>query len=141
MDALTHTDDAQLVAQALNGRADAYGELVRRHQRTVYNAAYRLVGNAPDALDLAQEAFLRAYHALDTFDAARPFAPWIHTIVTRLALNLLEKTHPHMELDETAAQVVGDETAGTRTNCAGTRAAGHGAARVVETAAALSRRD
>lgn len=98
-------DDAELAARTLNGDSDAYGELVRRHQKGVYNAAYRLVGNKQDALDLAQEAFLRAYKALATYDPARPFAPWIHTIVTNLALNLLRQRRPHASLedDETLA--------------------------------------
>lgn len=78
--------DHQLVAQALAGRPDAYGELVRRHQGTVYNVAYRLVGERQDALDAAQEAFVRAYNALHTFDQGRPFGPWIGRIVANVAL-------------------------------------------------------
>jgi RNA polymerase sigma-70 factor, ECF subfamily len=78
--------DGQLVAQTLAGRPDAYGELVRRHQTAVYNVAYRLVGERQDALDAAQEAFVRAYNALHTFDGARPFGPWIGRIVTNVAL-------------------------------------------------------
>ena len=56
----------------------------------MYNVAYRLVGERQDALDLTQEAFVRAYHALASFDAARPFGPWINRIVANLALNWLQ---------------------------------------------------
>jgi len=56
--------DRQLITLVLRGRADAYGELVRRYQASVYNAAYRLVGERQEALDLAQETFVRAYGAL-----------------------------------------------------------------------------
>jgi len=83
--------DRQLVALALRGRPDAYGELVRRHQAAVYNVVYRLVGDRQDALDLAQEAFMRAYHAIDSFDAARPFGPWINRIAVNIALNWLQR--------------------------------------------------
>lgn len=78
--------DGQLVAQALSGRPDAYGELVRRHQAAVYNIAYRLVGERQDALDAAQETFVRAYSALHTFDQERPFGPWIARVATNVAL-------------------------------------------------------
>lgn len=83
--------DQQLVAAALDGEAEAYGELVRRHQTAVYNVAYHLVGNQQDALDLAQEAFVRAYRALVSFDHSRPFRPWINRIVTNLAINWLKQ--------------------------------------------------
>ena len=85
--------DHHLVAQALAGRPDAYGELVRRHQRAVYNVAYRLVGERQDALDAAQEAFVRAYHALHTFDQERPFGPWIGRIVANVALASAGRRH------------------------------------------------
>src|SRR5262245_47486364 len=104
MDLLTRADDGQLVARTLSGNTDAYGELGRRHPETVYNAAYRLVGNRHDALDLTQDAFFRAYYALASYDPTRPFAPWIHTIVTNLALNYLERTHPQLPLDEIERQ-------------------------------------
>src|SRR5579859_1728645 len=85
----TRLTDGQLAMLARGGRPDAYGELVRRHQLAVYNIAYRLVGEREEALDLAQDAFVRAYAALANFDPARPFGPWINRVVTNLALNVL----------------------------------------------------
>jgi RNA polymerase sigma-70 factor (ECF subfamily) len=83
--------DHQLVALTLNGRPDAYGELVRRHQTSVYNIAYRLAGDRQEALDLAQEAFVRAFTALASFDRQRPFGPWIGRIATNVTLNWLQR--------------------------------------------------
>jgi RNA polymerase sigma-70 factor (ECF subfamily) len=83
--------DRQLVAQALNGHPDAYGELVRRYQAAVYNVAYRLVGERQEALDVAQDAFVRAFHALRSFDQERPFGPWIARIATNVALAALQR--------------------------------------------------
>ena len=83
--------DHQLIIQVLNGHTDAYGELVRRYQAAVYGAAYRLVGNQQDALDLAQEAFVRAYSALGSFDTARPLGPWLNRIAVNTALNWLQR--------------------------------------------------
>lgn len=100
MDALNKFADAQLVALALQGNHDAYGELVRRHQTFAYNVALRVVGNRADALDVTQDAFVRAYDALASFDATRPFAPWLSAIVTNLALNFVQRKRPAMELPE-----------------------------------------
>lgn len=100
MDALNKFADAQLVALALQGNRDAYGELVRRHQTFAYNVALRVVGNRADALDVTQDAFVRAYDALASFDVSRPFAPWLSAIVTHLALNFVQRKRPALELQE-----------------------------------------
>lgn len=83
--------DGQLVALARGGRPDAYAELVRRHQQAVYNIAYRLCGDQHEALDLAQETFVRVFRKLDLYDSARPFAPWICQVATNVALGWLQR--------------------------------------------------
>ncbi len=100
MTAFSRESDAQLVAFALDGNRDAYGELVRRHQTRAYNVAWRIVGERQDALDVTQDAFVRAYDALASFDRARPFAPWLCAIVTNLALNLAQRKRPAQALDQ-----------------------------------------
>ncbi|VAW37430.1 hypothetical protein MNBD_CHLOROFLEXI01-3350 [hydrothermal vent metagenome] len=90
---MTLTDEQNLLQLAKQGddtSAAAYGELMRRHQTAVYNVAYRLLGRRVEAEDATQEAFMRAYRALDRFDVERPFAPWIKRITTNLCLNWLE---------------------------------------------------
>lgn len=57
--------------------------------RKVFNMAFRLAGNRPDAEDLTQEAFYRAYRSIDDYEGDRPFENWIFRIVTRLFLDLL----------------------------------------------------
>jgi RNA polymerase sigma-70 factor (ECF subfamily) len=100
MQALSKQTDSHLVALALTGNRDAYGELVRRHQNLAYNAARRIVGDSQDALDVTQDAFVRAYDALGSYDRKRPFAPWLHAIVTNLALNSAKRKHRSQSLDE-----------------------------------------
>jgi RNA polymerase sigma-70 factor (ECF subfamily) len=100
MESLSTADEAKLVMLARGDDRDAFGELVRRHQTRAYNTAYRLTGNRADALDVTQDAFVRAYDALGSFDRARPFAPWLNAIVTNLALNLLQRRKPVAALDE-----------------------------------------
>jgi RNA polymerase sigma-70 factor (ECF subfamily) len=81
--------EGSLVDASLRGRPEAYGELVRRHQVAVYNVAYRLVGERQVALDVTQDAFVRAYQSLGTFKPDRPFGPWIKRIATNVALDWL----------------------------------------------------
>lgn len=82
-----HDTDDELVAQSLEGRREAFGELVLRHQKRVYNVARAMLGDAHAAEDLAQEAFLHAYRALPSYRAEGRFSAWLRTIVTRLCLN------------------------------------------------------
>jgi RNA polymerase sigma-70 factor (ECF subfamily) len=114
MESFENASDGELVARTRAGERDAYGELVRRHQATVYNIAYRLVGERETARDLAQETFVCAFSALASFDATRPFAPWIHRIATNTALNWLARqrvpTVPLEHDDAEAAREIPDES-------------------------------
>jgi RNA polymerase sigma-70 factor (ECF subfamily) len=104
--------DPQLVAAARRGQPDAYGELVRRHQAAVYNVAYRLVGERQQALDLAQETFVRAYRALHSFDGERPFGPWVNRIAANVALSWLQRRRvPTVPLAGERADGAGDGAA------------------------------
>lgn len=94
------TDERALVARTLTGDDDAFAALVRIHQATVYNIAYRMVGQRETAQDLAQETFLRAFKALDTFDLSRPFGPWLYRIATNLSINWVKRARlPMVSLD------------------------------------------
>lgn len=103
--------DRQLVAQSLRGRPDAFGELVRRHQAAVYNVAYRIVGERQEALDAAQDTFVRAYRALRSFDQERPFGPWIGRIATNVALASVQRRRSLVVPWPRRAPRPGDESA------------------------------
>jgi len=79
--------EVALVARARAGDADAWAALVGDHQEPVFRLAYLILGDAADAEDVAQEAFVRAYLALARFDAARPLRPWLLSITANLARN------------------------------------------------------
>lgn len=66
-----------------------FNELSEQSYRKVYNMAYRLSGSRPDAEDLTQEAYFRAYRSFRDYEGDRPFENWIFRIVTRLYLDLL----------------------------------------------------
>ena len=95
--------DRDLLLRALRGDADsanAFGELVTRHQAGVFNVCYRMLHERGEAEDLAQETFLRAYDRLRTFDLEREFGPWVRRVAANLCLNHLEARKPTAPLDE-----------------------------------------
>lgn len=79
--------EADLVRKARGGNLFAFEEMVKRYQRRVYAVARRIVQRHDVADDVTQEAFLRAYQALSSFDLQRPFGPWICRIAANLAVN------------------------------------------------------
>jgi RNA polymerase sigma-70 factor (ECF subfamily) len=75
--------DADLAAMAGGGKQAAYRELLARHRDAVFRLARSYAGDADEALDLTQEAFIAAFAALDRYDSSRAFRPWL----LRIALN------------------------------------------------------
>lgn len=83
--------DRDLVHRVLNGDDLAFGELVRRYQKSVFNVCYRLMGQSQEAEDMTQETFLRAHERLRTYDSERPFGPWIRRVGANLCLNNIKR--------------------------------------------------
>lgn len=81
------TEDAELVERSRSGDQNAYAELVTRYQAIAARTAYVITGTAADAEDVAQDAFVKAYYALDRFRAGAPFRPWLLRIVANEAIN------------------------------------------------------
>lgn len=84
---LSTTSDSDLIARTLAGDTEAYGALVARYQDRIYWVAFQLLGHHEDAREVAQDAFLRAYRKLDTFDRSRRFYTWIYRIATNRAID------------------------------------------------------
>jgi RNA polymerase sigma factor (sigma-70 family) len=80
-------EDAKLVGMAKDGDVSAYERLVRVHQRVAFRTAYVITGDAGEAEDAAQEAFVKAFRALDRFRRGAPFRPWLLAIVANEARN------------------------------------------------------
>ncbi len=80
-------DDNSLIAACRAGRTEAFGVLVQRYQDRLYPTMLRLTGSADDALDLLQDAFLRAFEKLDRFHGESSFYTWIYRIAVNLALS------------------------------------------------------
>lgn len=82
--------DIELVERVRGGDDDSFRLLVERHSRALYRSAYRVTGNAADADDVVQEAFLRSYRALASFDSRATFTTWLHRIAINCALDLID---------------------------------------------------
>ena len=77
--------DQDLIDRARRGDADAYGALVCRHEQVAFRTALAICGDRADAEDAAQEAMIKAYHALPRFRAGAPWRPWLLRIVANEA--------------------------------------------------------
>src|SRR5438552_76537 len=94
--------DGQLVRRAVKGQKDAFDELIRRYQRQAVAVSYRLLGNTNDALEVTQDAFLKAFTSLKTLEQPESFRGWLMRIVSNLSLNYRRsrKTRSQLPLDE-----------------------------------------
>jgi len=79
------------ILQAQQGDQRAFGHLVRAYQRPVYNLAYRMLGDAAAAEEAAQEAFLRAYEHLRSYQPGRKFVNWLLSITSHYCIDQLRK--------------------------------------------------
>ncbi|MDQ6826110.1 MAG: sigma-70 family RNA polymerase sigma factor [Candidatus Eremiobacteraeota bacterium] len=77
---LRRVEDSDLVQAALSGKVEAFGELVERYERAVYNLCLRTLRDAEEGKDATQEAFLKAFRALRTFRQGAKFSTWIFSI-------------------------------------------------------------
>ncbi len=85
-------NDAQWVEAARKGSKTAFEQLVVIHMKTAYHAALGIVGNVDDALELSQDAFLRAFRAMGNFKPEAKFYPWFHRILRNVCFTHLKKS-------------------------------------------------
>ena len=87
-------DDEELVAACRRRDPEAFGVLVRRHQKTMLNLAYRMLGNLEEACEVVQDAFLAAHRGLDRFRGEARFTTWLTAITLNQARNRLARLKP-----------------------------------------------
>ena len=95
-------DEMELVKNARHGDLEAYDELVKRYQERIYATIYHMTSNHEDANDLAQEAFIKAFHALKSFKGGSSFYTWVYRIAVNKTINFLKqrKNKAQMSLDD-----------------------------------------
>lgn len=80
-----------LLEKAKAGDVAAFEELIEAYQKKVFNLALRMIGNADDAADLAQEAFIRIFKAISGFKEQSSFSTWVYRITTNVCLDEIRK--------------------------------------------------
>jgi RNA polymerase sigma-70 factor (ECF subfamily) len=96
---LPNRDDHELIRSCLEGNHEAFAALVRRHEQRSFWAAYKIVGDSEAARDVAQEAFVRVWRALDRFDFSMAFSTWLYRITVNLAIDHLRRNKRHKGVD------------------------------------------
>ncbi|NQD67630.1 RNA polymerase sigma factor SigW [Bacillus haikouensis] len=94
------------IKQVLKGDQSAFAELVELYKDKVFQICYRMLGNRHEAEDIAQEAFIRAYVNIETFNQKRKFSTWLFRIATNLCIDRIRKKKPDYYLD---AEVAGTD--------------------------------
>jgi RNA polymerase sigma-70 factor, ECF subfamily len=94
------------IKQVIKGDQDAFGEIVEIYKNSVFQLCFRMLGNRHEAEDIAQEAFLRAYVNIKSFNQDLKFSTWLFRIATNLCIDRIRKKKPDYYLD---AEVAGTE--------------------------------
>ena len=91
-------DEAELIERSRKGDSQAFGVLVERYQRRVVGVALAVVHNQDDAIELAQETFVRAYENLSKFESRSSFSTWLYRIAANLAIDFWRREGRHLVL-------------------------------------------
>lgn len=97
---MTSPDDANLVQKTLAGDREAFGSLIDRYEKLVFNLAYRVTGSREEAEDVAQTVFLKAYEKLQSYDPRFKFFSWLYRIAHNESINALQRGKRMQALDE-----------------------------------------
>lgn len=105
-------EETRCIKQAIQGDDHAFGILVDQYQKPVFSLCYRMLGNAKDAEDAAQESFIRAYRHLKKYDQTRSFATWLLSIASHYCIDRMRKRRlATVSMESIPAEVVADRNA------------------------------
>jgi RNA polymerase sigma factor (sigma-70 family) len=90
----------ELVRLAQSGDRDALITLLREIEPHVYKTAYYMLSNEQDALDVAQEALIRVYTKINSYEEKAQFKTWVQRIVTNICIDKFRKVKPSVSMDE-----------------------------------------
>lgn len=91
-------DERAIIERCKQGDVSAFDELVRRYEKQVFNFAYRMTQNYDDASDIASDAFMKVYNAIESFRGDANFSTWLFRIVTNLYLDSRKRSKAHMNI-------------------------------------------
>ncbi|NLT12937.1 MAG: sigma-70 family RNA polymerase sigma factor [Clostridiales bacterium] len=88
---MTALEELAVIERVRNGESDAFEALVLENQKKVYNLAFKMTGNENDALDISQEAFIKAFTGLKNFRGESRFSVWLYRLTYNLSIDLIRK--------------------------------------------------
>lgn len=83
--------EASLIEQSKSGNIESFEQLVISHQKKMFNIAFRMLGNLEDANDVTQEALIKAYRGINSFNGKSSFSTWLYTIVNNASIDFIRK--------------------------------------------------
>lgn len=107
---MTREQEALTVQRVLDGDVNEYEKLVLEYQKNVYNLALRMTGDAEDAADMAQEAFIKAYNSLASYRGDSRFSVWLYRIVSNVCLDFLRARKRRQTMSLSVVDDEGEET-------------------------------
>lgn len=83
------TDEARIIAAVLGGEVNAFEPLIAKYEKPIFNLMYRTTGSVDEAVELTQEAFLKAYDKLEQFERGRNFFSWLYALAVNIGRDYL----------------------------------------------------
>ena len=112
---MQNKDEAELIAQSLDGNHVAYGILVDCYKKAIYYHCFAIVHDEDVAEDIAQETFISGYYKLKSYKPEHKFSTWLFKIATNKALNAQKKRKREITADDTLFDTLASHQAGPRT--------------------------
>ena len=110
---MTERTDAALVEQCLGGQQEAFAELLRRYQDRVFHFSLRITGDRDEAVDLAQETFIRAYRKLRLYDPEYSFGTWLLSVCANLGKNRFRSETRRRKAQNIHAEMLAQTSSGS----------------------------
>ena len=101
--------EKEILEVVQKGNKEAYQEIVVRYMQSAYYVALAFVHNQQDALDISQDAFIRAFRRVKKFDTEKPFFPWFYKILKNLCIDYFKRRQRRNEVPLETVRVLGEE--------------------------------
>lgn len=101
--------EREILEVVQRGDKEAYGAIVKRYMHSAYYVALGFVHNQQDALDVSQDAFIKAFRKIKMFDTTKPFFPWFYRLLRNLCIDQLKRKHRMREIPLEDVHVLAEE--------------------------------